>query len=529
MANRMHHMPAELSGGQQQRAALARALVTNPSLILADEPTGNLDSRSTEDVLRIFARLNEEGRTVVLITHEPDVAEQSKRIVRLSDGQVVEDRRVLDVSDPPAAVRRQKSAHRPPLTPPVAEVGGVIGTETLRIAWSGITANKLRSGLTILGMTIGVASVIVLIAVGNGSSKAVQSRIQSLGTNVLVVMPSGGFRGGARASTTTSVSLTKQDAEALQEPARAPDVRSASPVVNASSVKLVYGSSSYEPSSFIGTTPSYLAAHSYRIDEGASFTAADVSQHRRVAVIGQTVLQELFGGQNAVGQSIKVNGGNYEVVGVLAAKGSNGAINEDDVVMAPITTVQDSLTGTGPVDSITVQAKSESSLDAAESEVTQILEERHRIKNTAEPGFSVLNQGSLLETSSSTSSVFTTLLGEVAAISLLVGGYRRDEHHARERHRAHARDRHPQGDRRQALGHPHPVPHGGDAGVDVRRSHRRARRRRRQPVRDRRRAAGNRRLLDLPRLRRSAALGPVLRHLPGRARRRPQTDRGAAL
>jgi putative ABC transport system permease protein len=297
----------------------------------------------------------------------------------------------------------------------------VIGPETLRIAWSGITANKLRSGLTILGMTIGVASVIILIAVGNGSSKAVQSRIQSLGTNVLVVM-TGGFRGGARASSATTISLTKQDAEALQEPGKAPDVKSASPVVNASSVKLVYGSSSYEPSSFVGTTPSYLTAHSYKVEEGASFTAADVSQHRRVAVIGQTVLQELFAGQSPVGQNIKVNGSNYEVVGVLASKGSNGAVNEDDVVMAPISTVQDSLTGTGPVNSITVQAKSESSLNAAEAEVTQILEERHKVKNTSEPGFSVLNQGSLLETSSSTSSVFTTLLGEVAAISLLVGG-----------------------------------------------------------------------------------------------------------
>jgi len=298
----------------------------------------------------------------------------------------------------------------------------VIAPETLRIAWSGITANKLRSSLTILGMTIGVASVIVLIAVGNGSSEAVQSRIQSLGTNVLIVMPSGGFRGGARASTTTSISLTKADAEALQEPGKAPDVKSASPVVNASSVKLVYGSSSYEPSSFVGTTPAYLTAHSYKIQEGAPFTAADVSQHKRVVVIGQTVLQELFAGQSAVGQNIKVNGGNYEVVGVLASKGSNGATNEDDVVMAPITTVQNSLTGTGPVDSITVQARSESSLNAAEAEVTQILEERHKVKNTSEPGFSVLNQGSLLETSSSTSSVFTTLLGEVAAISLLVGG-----------------------------------------------------------------------------------------------------------
>jgi putative ABC transport system permease protein len=299
----------------------------------------------------------------------------------------------------------------------------MIGAEMLRIAWSGIAANKLRSGLTILGMTIGVASVIVLIAVGNGSSKAVQSRIQSLGTNVLVVMPNGGgFRLGARANTAGSVSLTKQDAAALQSPSLAPDVKSASPVVNAGAVKLVYGSSSYEPSSFVGTTPSYLSAHSYKIQEGASFTSAEVSEHKRIAVIGQTVAQELFSGQSAVGQNIKVNGSDFEVVGVLASKGTNGATNEDDVVMAPISTVQSSLTGAGPLDSITVQATSESSLDAAEAQVTQVLEERHKITNTAEPGFQVLNQGSLLATSSSTSSVFTTLLGEVAAISLLVGG-----------------------------------------------------------------------------------------------------------
>jgi putative ABC transport system permease protein len=262
----------------------------------------------------------------------------------------------------------------------------MIGAETLRIAWSGITANKLRSGLTILGMTIGVASVIVLIAVGNGSSKAVQSRIQGLGTNVLIVQASGGLRGGARASTTATISLTKKDAEALESPALAPDVKSASPVVQASSVKLVAGSSSYEPSSFLGTTPSYLTAHSYKLAEGASFTSEDVSKHQKVAVIGQTVVQELFAGQSAVGQTLKVNGGNFEVVGVLAAKGSNGATNEDDVVMAPISTVQSSLTGAGPIDSITVQATSQSSLNAAEAEVTQVLEERHKVKNPAEPG-----------------------------------------------------------------------------------------------------------------------------------------------
>jgi putative ABC transport system permease protein len=299
----------------------------------------------------------------------------------------------------------------------------MIGPGTLRIAWSGITTNKLRSGLTILGMTIGVASVIVLIAVGNGSSKAVQSRIQSLGTNVLIVMPSGGgFRLGPRASTETGVSLTKQDAEALQSPSLAPAVKSASPVVNASGVTLVNGSSSYEPSSFVGTTPSYLEAHSYKISEGASFTSADVSAHKRVVVIGQSVVEELFAGQSAVGQTIKVNGSNFEVVGVLASKGASGAVNEDDVVMAPITTTQSALSGVGPIDSITVQATSQSSLNAAEAQVSTIIEERHKITDTAEPGFQVLNQGSLLETSNSTSSVFTTLLGEVAAISLLVGG-----------------------------------------------------------------------------------------------------------
>ena len=298
----------------------------------------------------------------------------------------------------------------------------MIARETLRIAWGGITANKLRSGLTILGMTIGVASVIVLIAVGNGSSKAVQSQIQSLGTNVLIVQGSGGGRSFAGAASTSSVSLTKADAQAVQDPSLAPDVKTASPVVNASSVTLLNGATSYEPSSFIGTTPSYLAAHSYSLAEGRSFTSEEVAKHERVAVVGQEVVQELFGGGSAVGQTMKVNGSNYEIVGVLDKKGTNGTTNQDDVVMAPITTVQDSLTGVGAIDSITVQAKSESSLNAAEAEVKQIIEERHKITNTEEPGFNVLNQGSLLETSSSTSSVFTTLLGEVAAISLLVGG-----------------------------------------------------------------------------------------------------------
>jgi putative ABC transport system permease protein len=292
--------------------------------------------------------------------------------------------------------------------------------ETLHIAVGGLLANKLRSGLTILGLTIGVASVIVLISVGTGSSNAVQARIQSLGTNVLIVMPSFA-RGGLTASTTTPATLTVQDANALEDRTTNPDVKGASPVVNASSATLVSGATSYSPTTFVGTTPSYLSAHGYSIAAGSSFTTADVTHRNRVVVIGPTVVQELFNGADPVGQPIQINGTSFTVVGVTASKGTNGTIDEDDVAMAPITAVQDAVTGYGSINSITVQAASQDKLNAAQAEVTATLEQQLRT-TAADPGFQVINQGSLLAASSSTTSVFTTLLGEVAAISLLVGG-----------------------------------------------------------------------------------------------------------
>jgi putative ABC transport system permease protein len=296
-----------------------------------------------------------------------------------------------------------------------------MGGETLRIALSGIFANKLRSGLTILGMTIGVASVIVLIAVGNGSSKAVQASIEALGTNVLLVESGFSFGGSAASTATAPVSLTIADANALDNKALAPDVQAAAPSVSASPT-LVYNGTSYSPSQFIGTTPPYATAHDYTLQAGSFFTSQQVSQHARVVVLGPTVVSELFEGADPVGDTIQVNGVDFQVIGVTKPKGTNGVTNEDDIAFAPITAVQDQLSGYGSANSITVQAKSESDLNAAEAEVTSIIEQRHGVTDTADPGFEVINQGSLLSASSSTSSVFTTLLGEVAAISLLVGG-----------------------------------------------------------------------------------------------------------
>ena len=298
--------------------------------------------------------------------------------------------------------------------------------ETIRVALAGLAANKLRSGLTILGLTIGVGSVIVLIAVGTGSSTAVENQIDQLGSNVLLVSGAptlgGLFRRGGSASAGTG--LTVADANALTDQFQAPDVASASPVVSANSVTLTSGETTYSPSSFIGTTPSYEAARSYTMAEGSWFTSADEQNHSRVLVVGPTVVSELFAGQDPVGQTIQVNGTNFQIIGVTASKGSNGTSNQDDVAIAPLTAVQDTLTGYGNISQIVVQAKSRNQLNVAQTEVTTILNQLDPPTAGSETSsnFNVINQSSIIQTSTASSKVFTTLLGEVAAISLLVGG-----------------------------------------------------------------------------------------------------------
>ena len=198
--------------------------------------------------------------------------------------------------------------------------------ETVRVALAGLAANKLRSGLTILGLMIGVGSVIVLIAVGTGSSTAVENQIDQLGSNVLLVSGAPTLGGlFLRATGTASSGLTVADANALENPFEAPDVQSSSPVVTANGVTLTSGETTYSPSSFVGTTPSYEAARSYTMAEGSWFTSADEQNHSRVLVVGPTVVSELFNGQDPVGQTIQVNGTNFQIIGVTAPKGSNGS------------------------------------------------------------------------------------------------------------------------------------------------------------------------------------------------------------
>jgi putative ABC transport system permease protein len=294
--------------------------------------------------------------------------------------------------------------------------------ETITTAWAGLAANKLRSGLTILGLMIGVGSVIVLIAVGTGSDTAVESQISALGSNTLTVSAAQSL-GGLFGSGSSSV-LTMADADALDNHFQDPDVKSVSPVESASTVTLTYGTTTYQPSSFVGTNPSYEQARNYTMAEGKWFTRKQVKDHADVLVLGPQVVTKLFNGADPVGDTIQISGTDFTVIGVTNSKGSNGSSNLDDVVMAPITTVEDDFTGYGSISSILVQAKSNDALSAAQTEVTNILNQVDppTSSSSGSSNFQVVNQSSIISASNSSSKVFTTLLAEVAAISLLVGG-----------------------------------------------------------------------------------------------------------
>jgi putative ABC transport system permease protein len=299
-------------------------------------------------------------------------------------------------------------------------------TENLAIAIRGIAANRLRSALTMLGILIGVASVILLVAVGTGSSAAVKKQLDSLGTNTLTVFKSGGFGGFGRGNRTGTqsqqVTLSAADVKALEDPVNAPDVGQVAPTVNASPTG-TYQGSTYSPSRFIGTSANYASISNYQVAQGRFFTANDVSQHRKVVVLGPTVVTNLFGsGVNPVGNSVHFGSSSWQVIGVLKSKGTNGIQDQDDIVMAPITAVQDVLTGsTTGYNGVTAQAKSSKQAGAAQSEIESILSSRHP-SASGTSNFQVLNQASLIATSNSTNHVLTVLLGAVAAISLLVGG-----------------------------------------------------------------------------------------------------------
>jgi putative ABC transport system permease protein len=295
--------------------------------------------------------------------------------------------------------------------------------DSMVMAMRGISSSKLRSLLTVLGVLIGVSAVIILVAVGTGSSREVESRIDQLGTNTLTVINTGRFGSGrsVTGTQTQSASLTIADVKAIENPANASDVQSVSPVLS-TSVTSTYDGATYS-TSVIGSTPSYLTADDYTVSAGQAITSTEVARHDKVVDIGADVESNLFvAGTDPIGQVIQLGSSNFEVIGVLASKGTSGITNDDAVAIAPYTAVQDELTGESQSFSeLLVQGKSSSTLNLAESEVESILAAQNDT-TVADLPFTVVNEASLLSTAESTSSTLTTLLAAVAGISLLVGG-----------------------------------------------------------------------------------------------------------
>lgn len=292
-------------------------------------------------------------------------------------------------------------------------------TELLKMAWRSLAANKLRTFLTMLGVIIGVTSVIALVSVGMGVKKNVVDSISRLGSNMLIVMPGSSNRGGMRGAAGSMITLTYDDAEAIKNKIK--NVSHVSPTVQTSQ-QIVYGHENWN-TSVTGVIPEYVSIQSLTLKSGLFFSERDVNIRNRVAVIGSTVATNLFGEINPVGKKIRIGNAPYTIIGVLESKGqSTGGQDQDDVVLIPLTTAQERLIGITYVRSINVQVSDADKMDEVQNNIEKLLRQRHRIREGAEDDFNVRNMTSIMETMSSTTTMITLLLGAIAGISLIVGG-----------------------------------------------------------------------------------------------------------
>ncbi|MFT4108479.1 ABC transporter permease [Propionicimonas sp.] len=295
-------------------------------------------------------------------------------------------------------------------------------TETLKTAISALNARRMRSALTMLGILIGIAAVMLTVGLGQGASQQITDKINSLGSNLLVVSPSSSSSGGFRGGGSTVSTLTMQDAEMLADPSVAPDVLAVAPT--SSTNGSLQSSETTWTSTVVGTVPDWLTVRAREVETGRFFTQDEVDSSANVAVIGSETASELFSTGSAVGQSISVNGESFTIIGVLTSEGSSGTSNEDDTVLVPITTFASRLStssSANSVSSIYLSGKDADSLSAAYQQVKTALLASHQVTSD-DADFTVASQASLVETATSVTGILTVLLGGVAGISLLVGG-----------------------------------------------------------------------------------------------------------
>ncbi|WP_439271566.1 MacB family efflux pump subunit [Pseudochrobactrum sp. HB0163] len=411
MGERTHHRPGQLSGGQQQRVSIARALINNADVILADEPTGALDSHSGEEVLKILEELHHEGKTIIIVTHDRNVAARAQRIIEISDGEIIADSKDTaakqqTIMPAPIAAADGKATHR-----------SVISTVTDRfneaflMALRSMNAHRLRTFLTMLGIIIGIASVVCVVALGKGSQKQVLDQISSLGTNTLEIFPGRGFGDRTSGRITT---LTIDDADAL---AKQPYVMAATPTVSTLSTAR-FGRLEAN-AQVIGVSDQYFVTRGSKLAKGRFFDAQSVNDMALDAVIDENTRKTLFAdfSGSPIGQIILLKNMPVRIIGIMQPEQGGFGSNDTLSVYLPYTTVQTRMTGSRVLRSLTLRIKDDTAPDLAEKAVTAFLIQRH-----GEQDFTILNTDDIRKTITNTTQALALLVSAIALISLLVGG-----------------------------------------------------------------------------------------------------------